>query len=290
MFTSWTSCLVFSVLMVISCKRGNNKPDLPFAISPQAVPVPAGLIDEASGIADSRINEASLWVHQDGGNPADLHLLHYNGTYLKKIHLKGTGNRDWEDMALAPGPGNNTMYIYLADIGDNSLKHEVYSIYRFPEPAGSVDTIAKVEKLDFKYPDGSHDAEAMIVDDDSKDIYIITKNDPGAILYKIPFNQSTSGITTAIKVLTFSFSGAVSAAVSPDRKEIIVKTYSHLYYWKQKQAGSPEALLKEAPQMLAYEIEPQGEAICFRKDNSGFFTLSERALATSVSLNFYSRN
>src|SRR6187401_2247814 len=75
-----------------------------FADTPASVPIRAGFIDEASGIADSRLNAGFLWVEQDSGNPPDLSLLAYDGTISKKIYIKGIQNRDWEDMAIAKGP------------------------------------------------------------------------------------------------------------------------------------------------------------------------------------------
>ena len=49
-------------------------------------------------------------------------------------------------------------------------------------------------------------------------------------------------------------------------------------------------MLRQSPQVIDYEVEPQGEAICFKKDNQGFFTLSEKALSASVALKYYKRN
>ena len=56
-------------------------------------------------------------------------------SFLKKIIIKPAVNRDWEDIALGNGPVAGTNYIYLADIGDNSIDSSQYYIYRFAEPA-----------------------------------------------------------------------------------------------------------------------------------------------------------
>ncbi len=82
----------------------------------------------------------------------------------------------------------------------------------------------------------------------------------------------------------------VGAAISPDGNEIIVKTYSALHYWKRSTSESVEQALSRPAVKLSYQLEIQGEAIAFRNDNSGFFTLSERpALISSVNLDFYKR-
>jgi hypothetical protein len=286
---SFFNCLLL-VLILTACSKPAGNSTAPAFAKPLSVAVQPGLIDEVSGIADSYLNEGYLWAEQDGGNPADLHLLKHDGGYYKRIRLKGVINRDWEDMVIASGPDPSLQYIYLADIGDNSSMYPVYDIYRMPEPVKTVDTISFIEKISFQYPDGSHDAEAIMIDNAANAIYIITKRDASSILYKLPFPQSTSSLNFAVKLFTLPFSGAVSAAVSPDQKEIIIKTYTHLYYWQLKAGESLENALKRSPEDLPYEVEPQGEAVSFKKDGSGFFTLSEKGFAGAVSLNFYKRN
>jgi len=261
-----------------------------FADSPLSVPIVAGIIDEASGLADSKANTGFLWVEQDSGNPPELALLAYNGSYKKKIHIKGAVNRDWEDMALAKGPDGNTNYIYLADIGDNGLLHNTYFIYRFPEPAIATDTVLLWEKITFQYPDGPHNAEAIFVDDSSKAIYVFTKNDLKSKIFKLTYPQTTTGTITAVLVGELPFGEAVGAAISPDSREIIVKTYSALNYWSRQTGESIEAAMRRSPILLPYKLEIQGEAVCFKNDNTGLYTLSERpTLSTFVELNFYKR-
>src|SRR4030095_2379134 len=142
------------------------------------------IIDEASGIADSKANAGHLWVQQDSGNPNEIALLSHNGTLLKKIIIKSAVNRDWEDLATGTGPVNGTNYIYLADIGDNALAASEYNIYRFPEPTSATDTAFHCAKTTFQYPDGAHEAESILVENAPKDIFIITKQDSPSRVYK----------------------------------------------------------------------------------------------------------
>jgi len=139
----------------------------------------------------------------------------------------------------------------------------------------------------FQYPDGSHNAEAILVDPASKDIYIITKSDSPAFIYKIA-SPYTGKLNTATKVGQLTYDVVTGAALSPDAKEIIVRTYSTLYHYNCN-GRSIEAALQTAPTSLPYTIEPQGEAVAFSADNGGFFTLSERGFASYVNLYFYKR-
>lgn len=286
--------LAFLFLINLSCQKKTSTDDIVatagFEETPLAKPMIPGILDEASGIADSKLNPGYLWVQQDSGNPNDIALLSYDGTFLKKVNIKTSVNRDWEDMALATGPVAGTNYIYLADIGDNGLAFAEYYIYRFAEPGKAMDSVPDCDKITFKYPDGPHDAEAIMVDNSTKDIYIITKHDARSDIYKLPYPQSTTTANMAILSGTLSFNGVTSAAFSPDGMEILIKTYTAIHYWKKTKAETLEQALIKNSKNIPHKFEPQGEAICFKNDNSGFFTLSERpSIIAAVQLNFYKR-
>lgn len=253
-----------------------------FDSTPAAVSVQP-LIAEASGIADSKAAAGYLWVEEDSGNPAQLYLLKHDGTVQKKVYLSGITNRDWEDMAVS---GSD---IYIGEIGDNNAAYSDYAFYKFPEPALSVDTVRSIETLRFKYPDGAHDAEAFFVEPSTKNIYIITKRDSASRIYKLTSPLSTSSINTAALVGQLPYNGVVSAALSADEKEIIVKTYLALYHYTVSAGEKKEAALQKAYSTLPYVIEPQGEAVCFSAANDGYYTLSEKGFAGTVRLYFYKR-
>jgi hypothetical protein len=286
--------LIFIVLIAAGCQKGQvvDPPIIEegFEAAPITKSLTPGILDEASGIADSKINPGYLWVEQDGGNPNEIALLSHDGSFLKKITIKSAVNKDWEDMTLANGPVAGTNYIYLADVGDNDQVYDQHAIYRFAEPASTVTEVTSSDKISFTYPDGAHDAEALLVDNNTKDIYVITNRDVPARVYKLSYPQSTNAVNQAVFSGTLSFGGATSAASSPDGKEILIKTFDKVYYWKKKKEQTVMQLLAETPVTISYQQEPQGEAICFKSDNSGFFTLSERpSFITQVLLNFYKR-
>jgi hypothetical protein len=251
-----------------------------FDSHPSESPV-SSVIKEASGIADSKAVPQTLWVEEDSGNPPQLYSLNYDGSVRKKVYIKGATNHDWEDMALSDDS------IYIAETGDNNLVRLEYAIYKFPEPTADVDTVYGFEKVRFQYPDGSHNAEAILVDPVTKDILIITKSDSPARIYKIAYPYSNT-LNTAIQVGQLTYDVVTGAALSPDGKEIIVRTYSTLYHYNCD-GRSILAALQTAPTSLPYTMEPQGEAVGFTANNSGFFTLSERGFSSSVNLYFYKR-
>jgi hypothetical protein len=267
-----------------------------FSSDPKVTPVAPGQIDEASGMADSRSQPGNIWIEQDSGSPAELALLGYDGVVKGKLAIPGVENRDWEELAMGPGPRDGVNYLYIGEIGDNNAQYPFCQIYRLPEPASLQTPATQVERINFRYPDGPRDAEAMFVDPQTKDIYIISKREPNVHLYRLPYPQNINEVTVAQAYGELPSFGqglpayVTGAAISPDGNEIIVRTYSTLFYWKRKAGESiADVLQNGSSRQLPYRLEPQGEAICFDKDNKGYFTISEKASASSVNLYYYAR-
>jgi hypothetical protein len=273
-----------------ACNQDKPEGNTPgFTATPQEFLVSEPSINESSGIADSKANAGYLWVEQDSGNPPDLGLLQHNGTFLKYIHLANVVNRDWEDLVLSTGPKPGIQYLYIAETGDNLLVHPDYAIYRLEEPLAATDTVQYVDRISFYYPDGSHNAEAILVDPASKDIYIITKTELKSKIFRLSYPYSTTVMNKAEEVGLLPYNYAVSAAISPAGDEIVIKTYDAVYYYPRKTGETILQSLSKKPVSLSYTQEPQGEAIVFDNNDSGFYTLSEKALASEVKLYFYKR-
>lgn len=238
-------------------------------------------LNSVSGISDSKANPGHLWAQEDSGNPPVLQLIKHDGSILKSIFLKGISNRDWEELALA----NNE--IYIGETGDNGQSYSEYKFYIFPEPVSSIDTIIGIKTIRFNYPDGSHDAEAFLVDPSTKDIYIITKRDNPSKIYKLSYPYATQSTVSLVGELPYT--SVVGAAISADGSEIIIKTYIRLFRYKKLANETIMQALKKNYSALPYTLEPQGEAVTYAQNNSGYFTLSEKGFGSTVNLFFYKR-
>ena len=89
---------------------------------------------EASGIASSRFNQNILWTHNDSGDENRIFAMDINGNHVGEFFLNNVKNRDWEDIAIGPGPIEGVDYIFVGDIGDNRSENDIKHIYRFAEP------------------------------------------------------------------------------------------------------------------------------------------------------------
>ena len=61
-------------------------------------------LKEVSGVASSVSNKGLLWAHNDSGNSPEVYLLNEKLEVVATCNLDGIENRDWEDIAVGPGP------------------------------------------------------------------------------------------------------------------------------------------------------------------------------------------
>ncbi len=240
-------------------------------------------LNEASGIADCTKDRNSLWVIEDSGNPPDLLLLRKDGSSVKRFPLRGATSTDWEEMILVDGD------IYIADTGDNFRRRKSCTIYRFAEPDPAADSIVNYQTIRFAYPDRPHDAEALLVDPETRDVFIITKRDQRSIVYKLAYPYSDMKTDTLVRVMKLPYNGVTGATISKDGREIVVRTYGEIFHYPRRENQSIDQALSGKPRQLRHRMEPQGESVAFADDMSGYYTLSEKGLSRSVRLLFYPR-
>jgi hypothetical protein len=138
-------------------------------------------LPEASGVAVSRRSPGRLWAHNDSGDM--LVALDTGGAVTGRVRVSGARVDDWEAVAVGACPGGSC--IYIADIGDNGAKRKRITIHRVPEPSNE-DSVAVEETFHATYPDGAHDAEALLVAPDGG-LFIVTKGETDAVgLYRFP--------------------------------------------------------------------------------------------------------
>ncbi len=286
--------LFFLLISIFSCRQEyatSAKPEVPndsiFSNPIDKGAVDRKIISEASGIAKSIDNPGDFWTHNDSGGKPELYLIDSTGQIVQTLYLNNTQNRDWEDIATGPGPLEGQSYIYVADIGDNLGAHASCKIYRLPEPTfkasdAKKDTIRQVDVIEYVYPDGPRDAETLMIDPITTDIYIVSKRDSHSRIYKATFPQRTSNVFTIEKTgeipipIGGIFDQIVGGDISPDGMEILLKSYVSIYYWRRASVStSITNLLNMPPIKLPYVVEPQGEAIGFSYSGNGYYTLSE---------------
>ena len=280
--------IFFCLLFLLSCSKKEMHSSL---FEPQqSVGTVSKKLSEASGLVASISNPGYFWTHNDGRNPAEIFLINDKAEVVMTCKLKNIVNRDWEDITIGPGPEEGVNYLYVADIGDNDAIYPFKILYRIKEPEGLVEQIEieEIDKLVFKLPDATRDSEAIMVDPVTQLFYIISKREKSVRLYEIKF-PFTSDTLQVMALGKLRFNNIVAANISSDGSEVLLKDYTEIYYWKRVGNESIPNLLHRDPIKLNYEPENQGEAIAWKRDGSGFYTLSESSMITEADFFFYKR-
>lgn len=240
---------------------------------------------EASGLCVSRSNPNILWSHNDSGHSNRLFAVGKNGENYGYFFLTGAGSRDYEDICIGNGPEEGKDYIYLGDIGDNHAQYNFIVIYRFPEPNAQnlplegvhyMDA-SDIERFEFEYPDGPRDAETLMIDPWTKDLYIVSKRDFRSIIYRAKFPLTSEKRTKLERLAQLPFNWAVAGDISADGKKIAIKDKNNIYYWTRELGETVIDALRRQPIKLPYVLEPQGESFGWTPNGDRYFTLSEQS-------------
>jgi hypothetical protein len=221
-------------------------------------------IDESSGIAMSSYAAGIYYTHNDSGDSARFFAVNSSGATLAVYTLPGATNVDWEDMAAGTDATGKPV-LYFADIGDNQHTRKEIDVYQVAEPHGPSADLTWV-RYRFRYPDGPHDAETLLVDPRSHHFFFATKELlRNGELYAAPAALST----TDVNVLTPLRSVpplTTSGDFSPDGRRVVLLTYLRAYW--AADIGAPW-------HGFGVPLQQQDEAIAFTRDGSSVLVGSE---------------
>jgi hypothetical protein len=247
-------------------------------------------ISESSGLVASRLTPGACWTHNDSGDGPFIYAFDTRGDSLGVFRVTGAQARDWEDISIGPGPQRDKPYLYIGDIGDNDQQRSEVTVYRVAEPilnnskstSSRPEVTEPAEAIRLQYPDGKHDAEALLVHPTSGNIYIVTKvmlANPVVFEAAAPFSSGkliTMRRIGEVRVPSL-FGGVITGgSVSPDGRRVALCDYFQGYelvlpsratnfddIWKQKMIGFDLGKRK------------QGESIAYRLDGKALLATSE---------------
>ena len=249
-------------------------------------------ITESSGIAASHCNKDVLWTHNDSGDDAFIFALNGKGEKLGTWKVTGAKNRDWEDIAAFQDKKTGKCFLFIGDIGNNKRLQSEMTIYRVAEPQisaadenSSVKNPSKTdaaEAIKFEYPEMRHDAETLMINPNTGDIYILTKRLSGASgVYKLAANYSVEKTNKAEKIADFSVPAVpngflTGGDISPDGKRVIICDYFSAYeIVLLENAKNFDDIWKQKPVVISLGERQQGESVGYSVDGNSIFATSE---------------
>jgi hypothetical protein len=230
-------------------------------------------IPESSGLAAAG---SSLYTVNDGGNGLRVFVLD-RSCRVRRVLEGRVDPYDVED--LARGPDGT---LWLADTGDNDADRSTVALERLDPDGG-----ASLMRL--TYPDGPHDAEALLLDASGRP-YLVTKEPLTAGVYTPAAALSSRRPTPLRRVATLSFmptgtaGGPVGTAsqvlvtggsISPDGRLVVLRTYTDAYVWSAPDRDVATALRSGRSTRIPLPATGQGESVAVSPGGDSLLTTTE---------------
>lgn len=244
-------------------------------------------ITEASGLARSILHDDRLWVINDGGSPAALYAIGYDGSDKGEVQLGDLFNVDWEDLSSFEYKGKPR--ILIADVGDNLALRSHVNLYVVDEPQQGQLSAGLSWQISLRFPDGPRDVEAVAVDPVEGVVYLLSKRTVPAELYSVPLgapDESGSSVITAtflglleslpqptprdldraLSELNWHWQPA-GMAFSGDGQFAVVLTYRAVYLYSRQAGRSWLETLQTTPEVFSLAGVKDAEAITIAGDS-----------------------
>jgi hypothetical protein len=215
-------------------------------------------LNEISGMAPSQVHPGVMWVHNDSGDEARLYALRLSDcAVVGELTLRDVSARDFEGLASGVDAQGRPV-LWVGDIGDNVDSWSDVSIYRIREPRNLGNRSAQVQRYRFTYEDRPHNAETILADPNSQQLWIVTK------LHK----KLKKGEVNIAKKVGPASGLITDGAVKPDGSGFVLRDYFDAQFY----AGLPTGELAEEIQLPA---QAQGEAIAWLPGEDALLIASE---------------
>ncbi|MGI8594858.1 MAG: hypothetical protein ACR2ML_10930, partial [Solirubrobacteraceae bacterium] len=134
--------------------------------------------------------------------------------------------------------------------------------------------------LRLRYPDGPHDAEALLVDPSRGDLVVVTKELDGVAGVYVARPPLSAGAAISLRRaarLDLGVGSAITAGdVSPEGSVIALRSYDRLFVWTRRRGEAIARALGRAPCSSPTELrEPQGEALGLERGGRAALTVTE---------------
>jgi len=295
---------LFALLMTLACGSSDVRDPSKSTVAFHAEII-AEIVDprisEISGMALSRRAENILWVINDSGDAPRLYAINTEGEIIAVVEIRGAENFDWEDLTSLEIDGEP--HLLIADIGNNVVHRDVFSLYLIKEPPLQNGAMALERRIDFQYSDGARDCESIAFDSVHQKILLLSKRDVPAVLYELDFSISDDLLTAqrvgevysipqpiaeeTIKHLDQFHAQPTAMDVLPDDSKLAVLTYRRLFVYSHQPGEALIASLNNMNRaMIEYPPLEQAEAMCFGFDQKSVLITTEKLPAQILRIRF----
>ena len=184
-------------------------------------------------------------------------------------------------------------FLLLADIGDNDETRTEVELYRIPEPAastatGSSDSASPLptepaRSMRFTYPDGSNNAETVLVHPWTGDVYVVTKEETGpAGVYRMKPAFGSGATVTSERVADVAVPAQpegrlTGGSISPDGRRVMLCDLDGGYELVLPEGVTdPDAVWGQPALAVDLGDRKQGEGVSYGRDGLSPYASSEK--------------
>jgi hypothetical protein len=222
---------------------------------------------ELSGLA---VVDGAVWAMADGGRRIQLHRLDPATCAVVESRTATVDPYDAEDLAVGPDGA-----LWVGDTGDNEQRRSTVALIVVPARG-------ELALHRLTYPDGPHDAEALLVDARGVPT-VVTKSVGVAGVYQPEGPLRGEGPTPLVHVADVALPGSTTqggpigglgtrtvtgGAVSADGRVVALRTYTDAWLFPVPDGGGVADALRGTPVQVPLPGEPQGEAVAFTADGT----------------------
>jgi hypothetical protein len=236
-----------ALLAVIGCCLAVASPDATAADGHVLFRMHDQRITESSSLVVSTVQPNVVYTANDSGDGAYIYSVDMrSGDTVGVATLAGVSPQDVE--AMAPGPDST---LYFADIGDNKGQRNSITVYWFRQPGPGDITITDWHAARLKYPRGARNAETVLVNPATGELYVVSKQLFAGTIYKAPQPLSEDHMNH-LRAVGVAPSVVTDGAFLPDGM-VVLRTYG------QAELLNPNGWRASTATKLPRQ--PQGESV-----------------------------
>jgi hypothetical protein len=265
--------------------------EAPFVRAEPSTSIQSGAVAEASGLAVSSRDAGFMWIVNDSGAQADLHLFGKDGVDHGQLRVEGALNVDWEDLSSFELDGKP--YLLIADSGDNLSRRNDCVLYvveepALPEPGEKLSGTVKVAwKIPFGFEDGPRDCESVAVDARVGKIILVSKRTKPPVVYEMPLRPKQGAVVAkrlgettvappkSVPMLPYIAQPTGMDLARDGSMGVLVSYYGVFLFPRTGKESWGEAFAKP-PVILSPHGMAQAESVAFSKDGKNLTLVSER--------------
>jgi hypothetical protein len=210
-------------------------------------------IQESSGLARSVRHQGVLYTHNDAGHDPVVFAVGSDGETRAALDLHRAPAADWEDIAVT-GDGR----VWVGDIGGNAKGRSTVSVVVFQEPKRLVDGAPDWVEYKLDYPDGRHNAEAILVNPETFRVYVVSKGPPGESMVYVAPRKLERTRPNRLEPLTPAPPSITAGSFAPDDSgRFALRNYRFAFIYDR---------WDEEPRQIELPRIPAGESLAMRAD------------------------